>query len=296
MTAAAKNLTPVTLELGGKNPVFVCDDADISLAARRIAWGKSMNMGQACVAPDYVLVNKKQTMQLCKRLAENLRKFYGKDERKWSECKDLGRIVNKRHFDRIKDMLQREKGDIVIGGTCCEEKLFIQPTVIVTDLNSPFMEKEIFGPVLVVIQTDSIDQSILIAKRFEKPLALYVFSFDVEKQKKILESVSSGGVAINDTLLQASVMSLPFGGVGHSGFGKNHGKSGFDLFSNKRSVLSNNGSFDWSIRYPPYSKKGIKLAKYCSLKSCYCTRFFNSNMVTMVFLSVLVFFILWVNR
>jgi acyl-CoA reductase-like NAD-dependent aldehyde dehydrogenase len=248
--AAARSLTPVTLELGGKNPVIVDASADIPLAARRIAWGKFMNAGQTCVAPDYVLVPERRRSELLSGIAANVRRFFGEDPRR---SEDYGRIVSARHFDRLEGLLRH--GRITLGGERNREGLYFAPTVLEdVPVGSPPREEEIFGPILPMVTYRDLDEAIEIANRHSDPLALYVFSNRKNVQRRILREVPSGGAAVNDLLVQFMNPSLPFGGRGASGVGEYHGRFGFELFSHRRAVVEGS-TLDIPLRYPPYHGK-----------------------------------------
>jgi aldehyde dehydrogenase (NAD+) len=250
-TAAAKTLSPLTLELGGKNPVIVDRDADVPLAARRIAWAKFMNAGQTCVAPDYVLVAEERKKDLVEGIEANVTRFFGKDPRKSG---DYGRIVSSRHFDRLTAHL--EHGRIVLGGERNRDELYLAPTVLEdAPQGSPPREEEIFGPILPVVVYRELDEAIDIANRHADPLALYVFSNRKEVAKRILSAVPSGGAAVNELVLQFMNPCLPFGGRGASGVGHYHGRFGFELFSHRKAVVQGSRFLDIPIRYPPYGGK-----------------------------------------
>jgi len=256
MQAAAKNLTPLTLELGGKSPCIVSSDCDLEKTASRIVWGKFFNAGQTCIAPDYLLVQKEVKEKLIEKMKEKIIKFYGENEK---NSKDYGRIINKRHFERLSSYLK--EGRIIFGGKTDANELFISPTLIEQMLpKANVMQDEIFGPILPIIEYSKLEEAIEFVTNRPKPLALYLFSSSREIQNKILNETSSGGVCINDTIIHISSESLPFGGVGSSGFGKYHGKASFDTFSNKKSVLKNTTLFDLP-RYPPYGDFALKMMK-----------------------------------
>jgi aldehyde dehydrogenase (NAD+) len=255
MEAAAKHLTPVVLELGGKSPTIVDRSADLKVAARRIAWGKFLNAGQTCIAPDYVLVDRKVETAFVDELQQALRNFYGADP---ATTADYARIVSDRHHERLSGYLdQRTTGHIVCGGTADAGQRYLAPTVV-SDVSwdEPMMQDEIFGPILPVLAVDGIDEAITTITSHEKPLALYVFAEDGDVVDRVLEETSSGGVCINGTMMHLLVSDLPFGGVGESGMGAYHGKAGFDTFSHKKSVLFRRSRPDPALLYPPYS--GIK--------------------------------------
>jgi aldehyde dehydrogenase (NAD+) len=249
MEAAAKHLTPVTLELGGKSPAIVDRHANLHVAARRIAWGKFINTGQTCVAPDYVLVDRTLEQPMLDALASTVRAFYGDDPR---SSPDYGRIINDRHFSRLTHLL--ETGGVpVVGGETDPADRYIAPTVLTgVDTGAPIMGEEIFGPLLPVLPVDDVDEAIDFVNAREKPLALYVFSEADTVADRVIESTSAGGVAVNATVLHLAVPGLPFGGVGASGTGAYHGRAGFETFSHRKSVLSRPTRFDLPVMYPPY--------------------------------------------
>lgn len=251
MEAAAKHLTPVTLELGGKSPCIVDTDINIEHTANRIAWGKFINAGQTCIAPDYLLVSHKVKQQLLDSLQKVIKEFYGDDPEKSS---DYARIINQKQFTRLVKLLQ--DGEIVVGGNTNQTECYIAPTILdKISLEMSVMQEEIFGPILPVIEYSDLSEAIAIINEKPKPLALYLFSRDQHIQKRVLKETSSGSVCINDTVMQASVYSLPFGGVGDSGVGKYHGKASFDTFSHNKSVLKKSFLFDLKWRYAPYGGK-----------------------------------------
>ena len=247
MAAAARHLTPVTLELGGKCPCIVCADAPLEVTARRIVWGKFMNAGQTCVAPDYLIVDRRIRDALLQAMRDALHKFYGDDPR---ESPDYGRIVNQRHFDRLAALLPA--GEIVHGGRQDAGDRYLEPTILtnVPD-DSPLMREEIFGPLLPVTTFDDLDEALAGLRERPDPLALYLFTQDKDIQRRVLQGSRSGGVCVNDTIVHIACASLPFGGLGQSGMGSYHGKASFDCFSHQRSVLSRSFQFDSSLRYPP---------------------------------------------
>lgn len=258
MTAAAKHLTPVTLELGGKCPCLVAADAELEVAARRIAWGKFSNAGQTCVAPDYILVEQSIEETLLDRLQHNVRSFYGEDPR---TSPDFGRIVSARHHRRLVDLLPGS-GKIVLGGQADIDERYLAPTIL-RDVppQAAVMAEEIFGPILPILTVRDMDEAIAFVNRRPRPLALYLFSRDRATQERVLERTCSGGAVINHTVIHEVVSTLPFGGVGASGMGAYHGKASFDTFSHRRSVLIKSNRFDLPIIYPPYSdskKKWIR--------------------------------------
>ncbi|WP_156964336.1 aldehyde dehydrogenase [Clostridium sulfidigenes] len=258
MEAAARNLVPVTLELGGKSPVIVDESADIRVAAKRIIWGKTINVGQTCVAPDYVVVNNKVKDELIKELKLQIQSFYGKDA---MESKDYGRIVNDRHFLRLKNILDKEADKIIYGGKVNREKRYIEPTLIDASWEGAAMSEEIFGPILPIISFSNLDEIIGEIKKLSKPLALYLFTENYEVEEKVLEEISSGGACINDTITHLANPELPFGGVGNSGIGAYHGKESFKTFSHRRSVVRKTTKINIPIVFPPFNKKNLDNVK-----------------------------------
>ena len=254
MTAAAKNLTPVVLELGGKNPTIVHSSANLRVAARRIAFGRWFNSGQTCTAPDYVLVFKDVASEFLKHLKEALIEFYGNDPQK---SPDYGRIVSTHHFDRLVGLLK--SGTIFHGGQHDRSDRFIEPTVLVSvSPDSPAMQEEIFGPILPVLEVSSVEEVIDFVNARPSPLGLYLFSEDQSVTEQILNSTASGDAAVNDCTLQPVIHDLPFGGVGNSGMGKYHGEWGFRAYSNARGVLAHSTRIDiGGLRYPPYDRNRI---------------------------------------
>jgi len=252
MKAAAEHLTPVTLELGGKSPCLVARDANLEVTAKRIVWGKFFNCGQTCIAPDYVLVEGPLYDQFLECLQETVRKFWSPDIRRH---KEYGRLISERHFDRIMGLLDGG-GDIILGGEGNRSERFLEPTIL-TNVpgEAQVMEDEIFGPVLPVLPVESMDAAIEWVNARPKPLALYLFSESEALQEKVLERTSSGGAVLNHCLLHNLVPELPFGGVGQSGIGSYHGKSGFDTFTHQKSVMKKSLRFDHPLLYPNYAKR-----------------------------------------
>ncbi|OFW56953.1 MAG: aldehyde dehydrogenase [Candidatus Solincola sediminis] len=247
MEAAAKHLTPVTLELGGKSPCIVDNEARIEVAAERIVWGKFLNAGQTCIAPDYLLVQEDIKSELLKRITHYIGSFYGKNP---ATSRNYGRIINGSHFDRISRLL--DSGRVLAGGDMNRDDLYIGPTVI-DDISwdSAIMQEEIFGPLLPVISYGALDEAISMVNARPRPLALYFFSTNTAAQDRIVRETSSGGVTINSTLLQYSTQTLPYGGLGNSGMGAYHGKGSFDTFTHYKSVFNQRIPVDFIIR-PPY--------------------------------------------
>lgn len=252
MEAAAAHLTPVTLELGGKSPAIVTRDANVAIAARRVAWGKWLNAGQTCVAPDYVLVHPSVQTEFIDALSDAVQEFFGVDA---ATSESYGRIVNARHQRRLERMLRDpEAGRVAFGGSVDAQKLFIEPTVLVNpDLGATVMNEEIFGPILPVVPCADLDAAIAFVNGRPQPLALYVFTESSETAERILDQTSSGGACINHCVQQVGITQLPFGGVGESGTGAYHGQAGFDRLSHKRSVLNKPTRPDLRIAYPPYT-------------------------------------------
>jgi aldehyde dehydrogenase (NAD+) len=249
--AAAKHLTPVTLELGGKSPCIVDETADIKLAAKRIAWGKYLNGGQTCIAPDYLLVHPKIKDQLIQEIGKQIESFYGADPQ---ASEDYPRIINRKNFDRLARYLK--SGTIALGGETDPESLYIAPTVLdEVSWDDLVMEDEIFGPILPVLTYDDLDEAVEAINERTKPLALYIFSSRTRRQEKILKETTSGGVCVNDTISHIVNPKLPFGGVGNSGQGAYHGRHSFEVFSHKKSISKRGTWFDLPLRYAPYKGK-----------------------------------------
>lgn len=248
MAAAAKNLAPVTLELGGKNPCIIDRGFDLKLAARRIAWGKFFNAGQTCVAPDYLLLPRELESRFLEELEAAIHSFYGDDPR---SSPDYGRIVNGKHFARLAGLL--EGVEVVFGGESDPSERYLAPTVVRdVPAGHPLLEEEIFGPILPVLPCDTLDEALNFVKCLPRPLALYFFSSDRDHQRRVIAGTSSGGICLNDTISQILPPSLPFGGVGESGMGSYHGRASFETFSRPRSVLTRSSRLDPRFRYPPY--------------------------------------------
>jgi aldehyde dehydrogenase (NAD+) len=255
MAAAAPHLTPVLLELGGKSPVIVTKNADIEVAARRIAWVKLMNAGQTCIAPDYVLVERSVQDQLVEAIVRTTRAFRA------GEAPGM-RIVNRRQFDRLAEVIARSDGDTVLGGGTDVESLGIEPTVIVDPSpDSPVMDAEIFGPILPVLTVDSLDAAIAFVNGRPKPLAVYLFTKNGAERDRVLSETTSGGAVVNHVAMHCLAPQLPFGGVGDSGVGAYHGRWGFEALSHRKAVLSKPSRPDPSLMYPPYTDKKLKLMR-----------------------------------
>ncbi|KAK1335634.1 hypothetical protein QTO34_003426 [Cnephaeus nilssonii] len=270
MAAAAKHLTPVTLELGGKNPCYVDDNCDAQIVANRVAFFRYFNAGQTCVAPDYVLCSPDMQERLVPALQSAIARFYGEDPR---ASPDLGRIINEKHFQRLRGLLGC--GRVAIGGQSEESDRYIAPTVLVdVQETEPVMQEEIFGPILPIVTVRSLDEAIDFINRREKPLALYAFSNSSQVVRQVLARTSSGGFCGNDGFMHLILASLPFGGVGASGMGSYHGKFSFDTFSHHRACVLRSSRMEkiYSIRYPPYSPRNLRvLLVAMKAQSCRCT-------------------------
>ena len=252
LAGAAPNLTPVTLELGGKSPALVLNGADLDVTARRLIWGKGLNAGQTCIAPDHLMVEPGLQAPLLRAMASARQQMYGDDPIRSGE---LARIINDQQFKRLERLLETARSDdrILLGGEISPDERRIAPTMIrVDDRNDPLMQEEVFGPLLPVLAMNDLTGSLREIRRGPKPLALYLFGGTSMQQQQVLETTSSGGVCLNDVVMQVGVPDLPFGGVGSSGMGRYHGKSGFDTFSHQKAVLKRPFRFDFKLRYPPY--------------------------------------------
>ena len=257
MEAAAKHLTPVTLELGGKSPCVVDETADIRRAARRIAWGKFLNAGQTCVAPDYVLAHSSVKRRLTAEIAEATRSLYGE---KPLENPDYPKIINEKHFRRLLGLMEGESA--ASGGGSDPARLRIEPTLLDgVRWDSPVMGEEIFGPILPILAYDDRDEAVRLLNARPKPLAAYIFTASRDAERYFLRNLSFGGGCVNDTVTHLSVPRLPFGGVGESGMGSYHGKAGFDTFTHYKSVLRKSRLIDIPLRYPPHGDAALKLLK-----------------------------------
>ena len=265
MEAASKNLTPVTLELGGKSPVFVDENFDVRLAAKRIAWGKFLNNGQTCIAPDYVLVHESRKLALIEELKAVIHEHYGENIK---ENPDYGRIINEKQTERLAKILESDKDLVVFGGDFDIEQRYIAPTLL--DLGklgdasvneSAAMADEIFGPILPIVSYESLDEAVDKVRYGEKPLAMYIFSKNKEYTESVKSRISSGNITINDTVKHVSIDSLPFGGVGHSGMGSYHGKYSIETFSHRRGVYRNKARFNIKQIAPPYNEKAFEFLR-----------------------------------
>lgn len=265
MEAASKNLTPVTLELGGKSPVFVDENFDVRLVAKRIAWGKFLNNVQTCIAPDYVLVHESRKLALIEELKAVIREHYGENIK---ENPDYGRIINEKQTERLAKILESDKDLVVFGGDFDIEQSYIAPTLL--DLGklgdtsvseSAAMADEIFGPILPIVSYESLDEAVDKVRDGEKPLAMYIFSKNKEYIESVKSRISSGNITINDTVKHVSIDSLPFGGVGHSGMGSYHGKYSIETFSHRRGVYRNKARFNIKQIAPPYNEKAFEFLR-----------------------------------
>lgn len=259
-TAAARHLTPTTLELGGKSPAIVTESADLRIAARRIAWGRFVNAGQTCVAPDYVLVPRHLRDGLVQHLVDAVGDLYGPDP---SASEDYGKIINTHHLSRLVGYLSEDgAGQVVIGGSADPDRCHLDPTVVIDpDPSCALMTDEIFGPILPVVTYDDLDDAIAQIRSRPHPLALYLFSTNDDQIAQVTARTTSGGMLVNHTLLHLAAEDLPFGGVGESGMGAYHGQVGFDTFSHLRSVMRRPMRPDPSLMYPPYGPLARRLLR-----------------------------------
>ena len=260
MEGAAKNLIPITLELGGKSPALVIDGANLEVTAKRIVWGKSLNAGQTCIAPDHLLVKHELFDSLIYNLKKSINDFYGNQP---LNSKHLASIINQVQFNRLNNLLKEAKDNdqVIFGGDCNVSEKRISPTLIkIENRDDPLMKEELFGPLLPILCIKNLNEAISDLRSLPKPLALYLFGGGQREQEQILSMTSSGGVCFNDVVLQAGLPELPFGGVGASGMGKYHGKAGFDNFTHYKSILKRPFWLDLNFRYPPY-KLDLSLLK-----------------------------------
>ncbi|XP_067101910.1 aldehyde dehydrogenase family 3 member A2-like [Osmerus mordax] len=260
MQAAARHLTPVTLEMGGKSPCFIDKDCDLRVACRRVTWGKFMNCGQTCIAPDYILCEPSIQNRVVEGIRQTLLEFYGPDPK---SSPDYGRIINRRHFNRVMGLL--EGYTAAVGGQSDSSQCYIAPTVV-KDVppHARIMQEEIFGPLLPIVPVSDLDDAIRFINEREKPLALYVFSCDKNTIKRMLAETTSGGVTVNDVMMHYTLNSLPFGGVGNSGMGRYHGKHTFDQLSHHRACLVRSLGMEGvnTARYPPQSRERARKARF----------------------------------
>ena len=261
MKAAAENLTPVTLELGGKSPVIIEKTANIKEAARRIAWGKLLNAGQTCVAPDYVLVDESRKQQFLTEMKNAFSHLYGKEIKKNPH---FGRIVNERHMERLQKILEQDAKYLFCGGEADALQRYIEPAILDLgkDQNAASMQEELFGPILPVLSYHKLEDAVRFVNKRAKPLALYLFTKKRSAERFVLERVSSGGVCVNDTISHLINPDLPFGGVGASGMGQYHGKYSFDTFTHEKSVFYKPADWNLPVCYPPFTKGKMNLVKF----------------------------------
>ena len=261
MKAAAENLTPVTLELGGKSPVIIEKTANIKEAARRIAWGKLLNAGQTCVAPDYVLVDESRKQQFLTEMKNAFFHLYGKEIKKNPH---FGRIVNERHMERLQKILEQDAKYLFCGGEADALQRYIEPAILDLgkDQNAASMQEELFGPILPVLSYHKLEDAVRFVNKRAKPLALYLFTKKRSAERFVLERVSSGGVCVNDTISHLINPDLPFGGVGASGMGQYHGKYSFDTFTHEKSVFYKPADWNLPVCYPPFTKGKMNLVKF----------------------------------
>jgi aldehyde dehydrogenase (NAD+) len=257
MEAAARNLVPATLELGGKSPCIVDETANIDLAAQKIAWGKFVNAGQTCVAPDYVVVHKQVKRQLIEHLKKYIEHFYGVNPK---ESEDFCRIITARHAERLKQLIDKDK--VVIGGDSDIEKRYVAPTILDhVEWDDKIMADEIFGPILPILEFDNLDTAMTRINSKPKPLALYLFTKNKNVEKRIIENISYGGGCVNETFIHLGNPNLPFGGVGASGIGSYHGKRSFETFSHMKSILKRTTNLNTDIIYPPYNDRKLRMIR-----------------------------------
>jgi len=265
MKKAANHLSTVTLELGGKSPTIVDETANLKDAAQKISWGKFLNCGQICLAPDYVLVQESVKEKLLEEIKKISIKQFSSENGSVKDSDSYARIVNKKHFERLSSLLNKttDFGDkIFMGGNTDEETSFIEPTVLTgVTLDSPVMSEEIFGPILPIITFNNIDEVVKVINNKPKPLGLYIFSYNRKNIDFILKNTSAGGTSINDTILHYMHLNLPFGGINNSGFGRTHGEAGFKAFSNERSILKQSRLSPMKLLYPPYTDRVKKMIK-----------------------------------
>ncbi len=257
MESASKNLTPVTLELGGKSPCIVHNDANVKITAQRLIWGKFLNCGQTCVAPDYLLVHTDIKEKLINEMKKVIKKYYGMDPK---ASDDFPRIINNKHFERLKSLIEQE--EVITGAEFVKEEKYIAPTLLNNvSKDAPIMQEEIFGPVLPIIEYSNLEDEIKYINNNPRPLALYLFTKSKQIEKKVVNSINYGGGCINDTIIHLANSELPFGGIGNSGMGSYHGKESFNTLSHYKSILKRGLWLDLEIRYPPYSKTKLNLVK-----------------------------------
>lgn len=255
--SAGRRLIPCVLELGGKSPCIIDRKADLDNAAKKIVWGKFMNAGQTCVAPDYIIADRLVFLELRDKLIHYIKEFYGENP---IESDDYPKIINKKNFDRILNLIEGKR--LIFGGKYDEESLKIEPTILeVSSMDEKIMQEEIFGPIIPIIVYKSKSEIFEIIYKNKNPLALYLFTDDSSFEKEIIEKVSFGGGCVNDTIIHCTSEGLPFGGIGMSGLGNYHGKASFDAFSHKKSVVKSKKFADISMKYPPFNEKKLNLIK-----------------------------------
>jgi aldehyde dehydrogenase (NAD+) len=256
MAVAARHLTPITLELGGRNPAIVLADADPTITARRLLWGRCLNAGQTCLAPNHLLVAAGVREALVAAFREQTQALYGRDP---LASPDLGRLVGAARFERLQGLLAQahERSQVLLGGRCDAAERRIEPTVVAVDdpLDDPLLQEELFAPILPLLTVGDLEEALTLVRRGPKPLALYLFGGGAAERERVLAGTGSGSLVVNDTVIQGGMASLPFGGVGPSGMGAYHGEAGFLTFSHRRSVLSRSLRPDPPIRFPPYAGK-----------------------------------------
>lgn len=258
MQHAALNLTPLTLELGGKSPAIIDDSIDLDFAARKIMWAKFNNVGQTCIAPDYVLIPAHLKAAFVQKCKTTLKRFFGENPR---VSKSYGRIVNQHHFTRLVNLMQ--SANLIVGGEADADHLYIAPTLLdEIDYNHPIMQEEIFGPLLPIINYESFDDVLALFKDRAKPLALYLFSKNRSHQQDVKQFIACGGICINDCLVHFANYHLPFGGVGASGFGNYRGHYSFETFSHAKAIYHKTLNIDSSIQYPPYTAWKDKIIRF----------------------------------
>ena len=257
MAAAAKNLTPVTLELGGKSPCVVLPDANLEITATRIAWGKFTNAGQTCIAPDYILTDADTESKLVTLIAKSIGDMFGEDPQ---QSDSYGRMINSRHFERVSKLI--DSGTVAVGGQTDADDNYIAPTVLTgVAADSPVMQEEIFGPVLPIVRADNLDDAIAAIRKGDKPLSAYLFTRDKQAEAQVLNDVSCGSACINDVMMFMAVHELPFGGVGSSGMGAYSGRRGFETFSHMKAVMKRGWWPDLDLRYAPYTRGKFALLR-----------------------------------
>ena len=255
--SAGRRLIPCVLELGGKSPCIIDRKADLDNAAKKIVWGKFMNAGQTCVAPDYIIADRLVFLELRDKLIHYIKEFYGENP---IESDDYPKIINKKNFDRILNLIEGKR--LIFGGKYDDDSLKIEPTILeVSSMDEKIMQEEIFGPIIPIIVYKSKSEIFEIIYKNKNPLALYLFTDDSSFEKEIIEKVSFGGGCVNDTIIHCTSEGLPFGGIGMSGLGNYHGKASFDAFSHKKSVVKSKKFADISMKYPPFNEKKLNLIK-----------------------------------